>query len=187
MIKHFASSLAIAASLTLIGAASAGSIVFDFQHGATNPSKTGVNTNYASGSQFLATNGIDKVTAGGYVSSLNNTLSVLTTASNPTQDLFSKFTAGDPTETGLGIASDPSGQNEITSTSTVKLDFTALHTKIGDALLNFTMSSVQTGEGFDIFNSNKVLIDQVVSSPSDQIYTYNTTLTATNEIFYFTA
>ena len=67
---------------------------------------------------------------------------------NPT-DLYGKNLGGD--ENGLGLNNDPSGQHEICCGNYIQLDLTSLLNNPGLAI---TMSSVQTGETFDIWGSD---------------------------------
>ncbi len=72
-----------------------------------------------------------------------------TVASTP---LFGKFTSGDPSETGLGLAAlDP--ENEIVVKSMVQLDLANL---IAHGLTDpiISMGSVQAGESFAVFGTN---------------------------------
>ena len=56
-------------------------------------------------------------------------------------------------ETGLGIVGGPHGDNEIQADSFVQLDFSQL-ASLGITSLTLQIQSVQTGEGFRLFQSN---------------------------------
>ncbi|HEU5411990.1 MAG TPA: PEP-CTERM sorting domain-containing protein [Candidatus Acidoferrales bacterium] len=56
-------------------------------------------------------------------------------------------------ETGLGIVGGPHGDNEIESNSFMQLDFSQL-ADLGVTSLTLEIQSVQTGEGFRLFQSN---------------------------------
>ena len=58
--------------------------------------------------------------------------------------LFAKFTTGDPTETGLGLLNDPSGEHEITVGSFIQL--TVPPSPPGSVLNLIIAGSVQSGE-----------------------------------------
>jgi PEP-CTERM motif len=86
------------------------------------------------------TNGSLTVTATGY------------SAPNVTTDLYGKNFGGD--EVGIGLAADPTGQNEIygPGTAFVQLDVSALLNQIGG--LDFAMNSTTLGEEWAVFGSN---------------------------------
>lgn len=56
-------------------------------------------------------------------------------------------------ESGLGVMGGPHGDDEIESNTFVQLDFSAL-ANAGITSLTFQIQSVQTGEGFRLFESN---------------------------------
>ena len=56
-------------------------------------------------------------------------------------------------ETGLGIVGGPHGDNEIESNSFMQLDFSQF-ASLGITSLTLQIQSVQTGEGFRLFQSN---------------------------------
>ncbi len=76
-------------------------------------------------------------------------------------DLFLKFSS-DPTERGLGLTGDPTGDDEIfaldkhghAANDFVELNFTGLLGKITTAGVTFGVNSVQSGEGWAIYGSN---------------------------------
>jgi PEP-CTERM motif len=70
-------------------------------------------------------------------------------------DLFTKITSGTPTETGLGMANDPTGNNEIYSTNLVRIDFSAERTA-GFTGFSFQMGSTQGIETWQIWGSNSL-------------------------------
>src|SRR5262245_41524989 len=74
-----------------------------------------------------------------------------TTGGSPT-DLFSKFTSGDPTETGLGINNDPSGEHEIYPGTFIQIQ---LLTPLppGTAYSLLVVGSVQSGETVHIYST----------------------------------
>ena len=67
-------------------------------------------------------------------------------------DLYGKVTAGDPTETGLGL-NVANADKEIQSKSFVQLDLSQLEAQ-HFTNLSLSISSIQTGEGFYIWGSN---------------------------------
>jgi hypothetical protein len=66
--------------------------------------------------------------------------------------LFAK-NAGDD-EIGLGIAADPTKDDEIFKTSFVQIDVSGLLAQKAITSLQLVIGSVQSGEGFDIWGSN---------------------------------
>src|SRR5947207_9207415 len=70
------------------------------------------------------------------------TASGFLTNGTPT-DLFSKFTLGNPSETGLGTTADPSGQNEIFTGDFVQLTLPTTPPSNFNMVL---LASVQSGE-----------------------------------------
>ena len=67
-------------------------------------------------------------------------------------DLYAKVGGGD--ETGLGLAADPTGQNEIFKNSFVQIDLTSLLAANKVNSLSLIIGSVQSGEGFAVWGSN---------------------------------
>jgi hypothetical protein len=65
--------------------------------------------------------------------------------------LFGKNLGGD--EVGLGLTNDPSGENEITTTSFIQLDLSKL-TFTTSLTLSFSANSTTNGEAFQVFGSN---------------------------------
>jgi hypothetical protein len=66
--------------------------------------------------------------------------------------LYSKVGGGD--ETGLGIAADPTKDNEIFKNSFIQIDISGLLAQKTISALQLVIGSVQSGEGFDIWGSN---------------------------------
>jgi hypothetical protein len=66
--------------------------------------------------------------------------------------LFAKNGGGD--ETGLGIAADPTGDNEIFKNSFIQIDINGLLAQKSITALQLMIGSVQSGEGFNIWGSN---------------------------------
>ena len=64
-------------------------------------------------------------------------------------DLYAKFTSGDPTETGLGLVNDPSGDHEITVGSFIQL--TVPPSPAGSTLDLIIAGSVQANETALVF------------------------------------
>ena len=73
-------------------------------------------------------------------------------APNAQQDLFCKVTSGDPSETGLGLATDPSetSDHEIGIDDFIQMDLS--HVNISS--LTLEIGSIQSGEGFQFYSSN---------------------------------
>lgn len=68
-------------------------------------------------------------------------------------DLYNKYTPGNPNETGLGIASDHTGENEIWTNTLVRIDTTTAQSQ-GLTNFSFTMGSTTQGEAWSVFGSN---------------------------------
>jgi hypothetical protein len=79
---------------------------------------------------------------------LSLTASAFLTPSGGTTHLFSKFTSGNPSETGLGTTSDPSGEHEIVTTNFIQL---TLPTTPPSTFLSTLLTSVQTGESAQVY------------------------------------
>jgi len=73
-------------------------------------------------------------------------------ASAQSSPLFAKVGGGD--ETGLGIAADPTGDNEIFKNSFIQIDIAGLLAQKTISSLQLVIGSVQSGEGFYIWGSN---------------------------------
>lgn len=67
-------------------------------------------------------------------------------------ELYNKYTSGDTTETGLGL--NKTSQNEITPSTFIQFDVANL---ISGKYTNLTfkISSIQQGEGFNVWGSNQ--------------------------------
>jgi hypothetical protein len=81
--------------------------------------------------------------------------------------LFGKTLGG--TENGLGLANDPTGENEISGTSLIRIAMAAGLTDV-----TFQMASVQTGEAWEVWGSTSATAlgapiffgnDELVSHP----------------------
>ena len=57
-------------------------------------------------------------------------------------------------EQGLGLANDPSGQNEITPGSFIQLDISQVKPFLASLNISFEANSVQTAEGWEVFGTN---------------------------------
>jgi hypothetical protein len=68
-----------------------------------------------------------------------------------TVDLYSKNLGGG--ETGIGLVNDPSGQNEITGTNLIRIDFTGARSA-GVTGFSFQMNSTTGGEAWLVEGSN---------------------------------
>ncbi len=125
----------LACGLTVAGLAPANAnIVWDL---SSNPGLLGPTSSYTSGGYTI--------TATGYA---DRTLCLPSHTCGGTTDLYGKTSGGD--ESGLGIASDPSGDNEIWGTTFVQLDLTqpyaaSLHT------YQFQMGSTTGGEEWQVY------------------------------------
>ena len=120
--KHKFTTMIMALAAMGALATQANAVTFDFQ-------SSGSNLNLGTTETFTV--GGFSLTASGFLTS------------GATTDLFSKFTLGNPGETGLGTVSDPSGQHEIVTTNFVQLTLPTTPPS------NFTMvllASVQVGE-----------------------------------------
>jgi hypothetical protein len=76
-------------------------------------------------------------------------------------DLYGKNTAGDPSETGLGLGNtigasphrvDPTGNHEIVTNSLVRIDTTSARSH-GVGTFTFSFGSTTQGEGWEVFGS----------------------------------
>jgi len=114
-------------------AASATSETFNFQE-----NDSPANTSTTLGVTSIFTEGGVSITASGF-----------DTSGNPS-DLFAKFTSGDPTETGLGMATDTFGptDHEIDTVHFVQLDLSILKPAASCIL---TISSIQSIEGANVY------------------------------------
>jgi hypothetical protein len=93
--------------------------------------------------------------------------------------LYYKYSTGDSGETGLGLTNDP--DHEINTKSSISLDFSHFSDQnLFAAKINsiqFTISSVQKGEGFEIFGVNgttQTLLDNFVNNnnASTSVFSY---------------
>ncbi|HXH51303.1 MAG TPA: PEP-CTERM sorting domain-containing protein [Terriglobia bacterium] len=99
---------------------------------------SGSNGNFGTSKMFTGSDATSMITAYGNLTA------------GGTTDLFGKFTLGDPTETGLGIASQVS--HEIDNSQFIQFDVSSLLSSfIGGS---FTIGSLQSGESFEICESN---------------------------------
>ena len=116
-------------ALAAIGALAtqANAVTFDFQ-------SSGSNLNLGTTETFTV--GGISLTASGFL-----------TNGTPT-DLFSKFTLGNPSETGLGTTADPSGQNEIFTGDFVQLTLPTTPPSNFNMVL---LASVQFGEQAKVY------------------------------------
>ena len=64
--------------------------------------------------------------------------------------LFGKNLNGD--ELGLGLTNDPTGENEITTTSFIQLDLSKL--VLSSLAMSFSANSTTNGEGWQVFGTN---------------------------------
>lgn len=110
-------------------ATQAADVTFDFQVSPPNQD-VGTHTNVTEGGITITASGFD-------------------TSGNPS-DLFSKFTDGDTTETGLGMAVDTFGgdETEIDSTHFIQLDFSSVQNTPSCVI---TISSIQSPEGANVW------------------------------------
>jgi hypothetical protein len=100
------------------------------------------------------------------------------TATGTGGNLYYKFSPGDPNETGLGLAND--FDHEINNSSAISLDFSHFFDQTPGAKINsiqFLISSVQQGEGFQLFGVNgttQTLLDHFVNmaDPSNAVFSY---------------
>jgi len=134
---------------------------------------------------YMDTTSTASITAHGYATqngvvgaSLGNTWdgpgSTFLTGTVTGTDLYGKVTAGNPSETGLGLASLNS-DHEIQNKSFIQLDVTGLEAS-HFTNLTFTISSIQTGEGFYIWGSNTLaspgtLLDTGTNPPGGAVQT----------------
>jgi PEP-CTERM motif len=172
--------LALAAALSIAAPARA-DIVYTFASSTFN-GPLGDEQDYTSGGYTIKTYGFHSTLSSGPSLALGS----------PT-DLYAKYTSGDPGETGLGIKHDPTGDHEITSATTVKVDISALTSADGNAPVKFTIGSVQSGESFDIFGGASgptTFLGSVTGSGSNTIYDFTATsaqVAASGGVFYVTA
>jgi hypothetical protein len=74
------------------------------------------------------------------------------TTSSVATALFAKNTVGNPGETGLGIANDPTGDDEIYHTTFVQLDLSALRA-LGATTVLLDVGSLSTPDAFQFYTS----------------------------------
>jgi hypothetical protein len=122
---------AMAGGLMLASHAQAGPITFIFDNPTGN---LGTSHTYTAGSPVLS------VEAKGF------------TGTNTATDLFGKDQGAG--EQGLGLANDPSGQNEITGANYIQLDVSGLFGQVASLSTAFDMNSTTVGETWGIFGSN---------------------------------
>ena len=139
MNKHALRSLTLAAALSLAFAGTAAAGTINFSAGWTGLNNTNLGPSY----QFPGT-GLTAyaLVPGGTVGDWINTGSCANTTSSPC--LFYKYTAGDPTETGLGLVPDPSGNNEIYYPNGIGLMTSAGY------ISGLELGSVQNGESWQV-------------------------------------
>ena len=145
--KHKFTTMIMALAAMGALATQANAVTFDFQ-------SSGSNLNLGTTETF---------TVGGF----SLTASGFLTNGTPT-DLFSKFTLGNPSETGLGTTHDPSGQNEIVTDDFVQL---TLPTTPPTNFQMVLLASVQFGESAKVyFNTapgtltGAILIDTITNA-----------------------
>jgi hypothetical protein len=172
--------VALAAALSSAATARAG-IVYTFASSSFH-GQLGTEQDYTSDGYLLKAYGFNSTLHSGPTLNLGTAT-----------DLYAKYTSGDPGETGLGIASDPTHDHEITTTTTVKVDMSALSAANGDAPVTFTIGSVQSGEGFDIFGGSSgpgSFLGSVTGSGGTDVYTFTATsaqVASSGGVFYVTA
>jgi hypothetical protein len=142
-----------AVSLALSGAAKATLFTWDLSspHGNQGPSHT----------YFDSTNAFSIIAYGD--TAAGPTTNPWLIPGSPT-DLYGKFTSGDPTETGLGLANLDLADHEIQFDSFVQIDVSNLRSS-GFTDLTLGISSIQAGEGYFIWGSN------TLGTPGTQVAT----------------
>ncbi len=78
-------------------------------------------------------------------------------------NLYAKYTGGNPTETGLGLNNDTTGNHEIEAKgNSGQKNYSFLQLNVSNLLsnniknFNIAIASVQNGEGFDLWGSNSL-------------------------------
>ena len=125
--------LGFAAAAALGFSASAAVVTFDFQTPGPN-ADAGNSHTYTAGSPAI---------------SITATAFPTLQPTGAPNHLFDK--SGGGLENGLGLTSDPSGEDEITGANFIQIDVTAL--PVG-ATYTFSMGSTTSPEGWDVFGSN---------------------------------
>jgi PEP-CTERM motif len=139
------------------------------------------------GTEHDFTSGPATIKSYGLVSSLSGSTLTLGAATN----LYGKTGGGD--ETGLGVANDPSGDNEITTKSTIKLDLSAFFATHPILPVTISIGSVQNGEGFAIFGgsaSPTTELYHLTGNSGQSIYAFTATasqVSSSGGVFYVTA
>jgi hypothetical protein len=111
---------------------------------------------------------------------VNGYSSAAALATGPNADIFSKDLGA--SETGLGLVNDPSGNNEISGTSLLQIDFTTARAA-GVGGFQFQLNSSTGGEGWLVFGSNsKTVLGVQVAAGTDENLN---TLTGVNGSFNF--
>jgi hypothetical protein len=193
-----------AAALAVVTAPSRADMVitFDFQDYGKN---VGLVTGLSGPSGSIANN--SHVTFSGKVNggvSYNPTYTVMASGYNLTnhtatsitlggaRTLFAKFTNSlSDTETGLGLVNGNGvSENEVGRGQAVKLDFTNVLDQTGDNRVSITVSSVQQGEGFEIYKdpAGPPVAHVVASgSPGSDVQTVAFDRSVDGSVFYVTA
>ena len=122
--------MALAAGLAMAGAADAATITYDFGSATGN---LGTSHTYVSSGLSIIATGYDQTGA--------------------TTDFFAKNNGGD--EVGIGLANDPTGENEIhLDSGFVQLDVSGLFGRADPSATYFSTNSTTGGEEWAVFGSN---------------------------------
>ena len=156
-------------------------ITWDFQNFGPNAVPPGGTSQTYDGKVGGSYTPTYQITASGY--ELTSTAPPLSPG-DPT-DLYGKFTLGDPTETGLGLADFP--EHEIGTLQAIKLDFTTL---LSDPnvlpTIEITISSIQTNEGWQIY-ADSDHSTALFSGSGGDVFTQSIDTSLYGSVFWVTA
>ena len=147
------------AAAAMVTATSAEACFWNFGS-ATQPPDLALNTAFASGTVF------DGQATSGHVCGSSLTLGTNDTGADP---LFNKSLPG--VETGIGLVTDPSGENEVTPGHNISINLANVIGRTGTMALSVDVESVQVGLG-GASNDAKSIADALVryaGFPPDQV------------------
>ena len=183
--KRILSLVALSGALALAAPARA-DIIYTFATASFNGT-LGTSQTYGLGS--------DQINTYGYTSALSAGPTLTIGAAT---DLYAKYSGVGASETGLGINNDPTGNHEITTTSTIAINMSTVLAANPTSNVTFTIGSVQNTEGFALFggplNGSSATSDELYhfTNTSNSPTQFSFTITAaqaaaSGDVFYLTA
>jgi hypothetical protein len=107
-------------------------------------------------------------------SSLTLTPNGLSNGTGPSPpDLFNKRAGGD--ENGIGLTNDPSGDNEVTPGSSIRIDLTNVAGRTGTMALSVDPGSVQSPDTWELLGSTGEILIAPNSSMAEMTFTTSDT------------